>query len=60
MKKLRLDVDSIRVERFEATGPAGLEGTVMGHVSYSMCVGAGTCPPMESCNTSPYQQCRCQ
>jgi hypothetical protein len=60
MKKLRLDVDSIRVERFEARGPEGLEGTVMGHVSYSNCLGAGTCPPVESCNTSPYYQCRCQ
>lgn len=59
MKKLRLDVDSIRVERFEATGPDGLEGTVMGHVTYSMCVG-DTCPPAVSCNTSPYRQCRCQ
>ena len=59
MKKLRLDLDSIRVERFEVSAPDELDGTVMGFVTYSMCVG-DTCPPAQSCNTNAEQRCRCQ
>ncbi len=60
MKKLRLNLDAIRVEQFEVSAGDGKDGTVLGFVSYSfMCAGGGTCPPGETCNTNADQRCRC-
>ena len=57
MKKLRLDLDRIKVDRFD-TGPVkGENGTVQGLYPWTV---NGTCPPVESCNTNQYQRCRCQ
>ncbi|HEV3049258.1 MAG TPA: hypothetical protein VGX50_03075 [Longimicrobium sp.] len=57
MKKLRLDLDNIQVERFEPGSAEGDKGTVEGLQYYTV---NGTCPPVESCNTNMYQRCRCQ
>jgi hypothetical protein len=57
MKKLRLDLDGIQVERFEAGAVDEENGTMRALLDRTV---NGTCPPVESCNTNAYQVCRCQ
>lgn len=59
MKKLKLDVDGLRVETFEPAAAAGPRGTVMGLVTYScdyICHElAGTGDPIQ--NTCDHATC---
>ncbi len=63
MKKLRLDLDAIRVESFDTTAPkAAAAGTVRGHSGYESCWGvtcsvtcAGTCYGQYTCEA--YNTC---
>jgi hypothetical protein len=57
MKKLRLDLDKIQVDRFDTGSAEAESGTVHGAFPWSV---NGTCPPVESCNTNVEQRCRCQ
>jgi hypothetical protein len=57
MKKLRLNLDEIAVERFEIVAPAGKGGTVVGRDSDADTAN-GTCHAAQSCATSPIKWCR--
>jgi hypothetical protein len=62
MKKLRLDLDAIRVERFETLAPERSRGSVLGFFTLvdNSCNPGNTCHLEQSCGyTSPYERCRC-
>jgi hypothetical protein len=53
MKKLKLEIDTLEVESFDADGALARKGTVHGHVTYQP--NCATDPP--NCNTSPFLTC---
>jgi hypothetical protein len=58
MKKIRLDVDALRVESFGTTKEEGARGTVLAHSGWSACptgCGEWTCLNYGSCD--PYMEC---
>jgi hypothetical protein len=57
MKKLRLDLDEIRVDQFETLAAAGNRGTIVGRDSWGDTVD-GTCYLAQSCATSPVKWCK--
>ena len=59
MKKLNLDVEALRIERFEVEPEAAGEGTVVANQigTWRSC-GPDTCYPQASCDTgSPCRRC---
>ena len=64
MRTLRLDVNALRVESFEAAGHAPPTGTVRGHEATPLCTGVDSCQEFTWCqdtcycaNTSPRPSC---
>lgn len=49
LKKLKLDVDSLHVDTFQASDVAARGGTVNGHASIAIC--SGSCTAFGSCGS---------
>lgn len=56
MKKLRMELDEIRVERFETLPDEAAEGTVVGNILITRTADCGSCI-IDSCVTGSQRPC---